>query len=325
MEELVEKKGFTEIPIDEIVSNMELLVDLYIYLSDVKFVRIARAGDTLSPERLSTYKENGVTCFLIKTEDYKSYLEVGLTAADLIITNPETPLTEKQDALTKIAANVFVEIENMDFGKKIYTHSKQLANSAISFCMNKPDLAAILKQFAELNSGTLYAHSVAVCTISIIIGLEHGWKGKSTLEKLSLGGLLHDIGLKGIPPGLRNKSRALMTFEEKLEYESHSFLGMEILRTLPEVPDDIISVAFQHHEQGMGFGFPRHLKQFFINPYARIEGLANEFCNLTMPHLSPGPLRAPIEAIHFIENVLGQPYWQPAFKALQRLIEKNKV
>jgi HD-GYP domain-containing protein (c-di-GMP phosphodiesterase class II) len=321
MEEIFKKEDFTEIPIDEFISSKILPVDLYIGISENNFVRVAKAGDTNVSERLQNYKNKEVNYLLIKTGDYESYLEKSLTTLESVITDAETPINQKQDLLAKVAANVFTEIEKMNFDVKIFDHSRALARSAVSFCLKNPNLGAVVTQFCELSPDSLYAHSVAVSTISTMIGIEMDWKQRGTLEKLSLAGLLHDIGLKGLPAALRNKSRAMMTFEEKSEYESHAYLGMDILRSLPEVPDDIAVVAFQHHELGMGFGFPRHLKQFFINPYARVVGLANEFCNMTLPHLNPTVLKTPIEALESIKNVMGQPFWKPAFKALQDLIE----
>jgi len=322
-DEPLEKPGYTEIPIDEVSPNVPLLVDLYIYLSDAKFVRIAKTKDVLSPERIQTYKDNKVTFFLIKTDDYQFFMDKKLDEAHETIGNPKVPFEQRQEQLMKIASEVFVEIENMDFDSKVFAHSTKLVNSSVSFCLSRPHLSLVLNQFLQLCSNSLYAHSIAVSTISTMIGIEQGWKRQSTLEKLALAGLLHDIGLKALNPNIRCKSPAVMNYEEKVEYESHPFLGMEILRALPEVPDDIVSVAFEHHEQGMGFGFPRHLKQFFINPYARVVGLANEFCNLTLPHLDPSPQKTPPEALRFIETILGQPYWAPAFKALQQLIDKT--
>src|ERR1035438_9099714 len=138
----------------------------------------------------------------------------------------------------------------------------------------------MMNQFAAL-PGELFAHSVAVSVFSVMIGVQVGWKSV-VLEKLALGGLLHDIGKKEISPEILSKPRALMKESEVAEFESHAVRGMHILRSLPEVPDDVIAIAYEHHEAAFGQGYPRKLKLVYINPLARVVGLANEFALLTM-------------------------------------------
>ena len=187
---------------------------------------------------------------------------------------------KRQTTLTRIAANVFAEIEQMGMKKEMFQHSKIIAGATIALCSGKTDLYQLMAQFAEF-SDSLYAHAVAVSTVSVMIGLGLNWKSL-TMEKLGLGGLLHDIGKRELSPALLKKTRALMTPKEVLDYESHCFRGMQILRSIPEVPDDVVSCAYEHHENSLGQGFPRKIKLMYINPLARIVGLSDEFCNLTM-------------------------------------------
>jgi len=312
------KSDFTEVAIGDFISGTELPVDLFIQLSDTKFIQIAKAGNRVEIDRVVNYESKKVTHLLIKNTDYGKYLSQGLTIAGIVIKNKELPQAHRQSTLTKIAANVFAEIEQVGMKKEAFQHSKIIAGAAISLVSVKTDLFQMMEQFAA-HSGTLYAHSVAVSTVSVIIGLGLNWKSV-TIEKLALGGLLHDIGKRELPQALLKKSRAVMTPKDVMDYESHCYRGMQVLRSLPEIPDDVISIAYEHHENALGLGFPRKIKLMYINPLARVVGLADEFCNLTMKSPERVLPKTPIEAMHHIEMLMGQPFWPDAFNVLKQTI-----
>jgi putative nucleotidyltransferase with HDIG domain len=317
----LQRSDFTEVAIENFIAGSELAVDLFIQLSDAKFVQIARTGERVQMERLLQYESKKVTHLFIKNEEYSKYLHRGLAIAGIIVKNKELPLAQRQTSLTQIAANVYAEIEALGMNKDIFIHSQAVTGAAIALCQSKHDVFQMLEQFSQTANST-YAHSVAVSVISVMIGTALNWKG-AAIEKLGLGGLLHDIGKRELSPALLVKTRALMTQKEVTEIESHSFRGMQLLRSLPDIPDDVISIAYEHHENSLGMGYPRNIKQIFINPLARVVSLANEFCNLTMKNPGVGVQKTPQEAVDHIEVVMGQPYWTDAFKALKVLIKEN--
>src|SRR3954463_9356292 len=130
MEETFKKSDFTEIPIDEFISGQDLPVDLYISLSDKNYVKIAKSGDTITPDRLAKYKDKEVMYLLIKNADYEKYLQKGLRFAEIITGNSQIPVPKQQEVLAKVAANVFLEIEKLDLNPAILSHSKELVGVA---------------------------------------------------------------------------------------------------------------------------------------------------------------------------------------------------
>ena len=82
--------------------------------------------------------------------------------------------------------------------------------------------------------------AIAVSTLSVMIAKELGWESSTTFEKLSLGAMLIDIGLKQIPYEIVSKSLNEMTPEEVHFYETHPFRGMELAIRAGSIPDDII-------------------------------------------------------------------------------------
>lgn len=123
-----------------------------------------------------------------------------------------------------------------------------------------------------------------------------GWRSPLVLFKVTMGGLLHDIGKREIPEEILNKPRSDLTPQEIKLLESHTLRGAEILSKVSTVPTDVIQIAAQHHENCLGLGYPAALKARFIHPMARLIAVANEFCNMTIKGKVEIPMK-PEEAI----------------------------
>ncbi len=107
-----------------------------------------------------------------------------------------------------------------------------------------------------------FVHSLNVAVLSIMIGKYYGYN-EFQLKDLALGAMLHDIG--------------------KLEHddERHAEAGFNILKDMPEIKVQIAHIAFQHHEQYDGNGYPRQLREDQIQEYAQIVSIANYYDNLS--------------------------------------------
>ncbi|GEM_PF-3389320 len=85
------------------------------------------------------------------------------------------------------------------------------------------------------------------------------WTAPSTLYKVSLAGLFHDIGYKELDRELITKKRALLTSDEIHLIESHVTRGRDIILSLAGIPEDIALIVYQHHEDCLGQGYPKRL------------------------------------------------------------------
>jgi putative nucleotidyltransferase with HDIG domain len=127
------------------------------------------------------------------------------------------------------------------------------------------------------HSNWLYAHCLGVSIYSVMIGRKLGWKGQSTLFRLAIGGLLHDIGEKELPIELITKPREQMTQEERKLFETHATRSKDLLLNCG-LSEDIIQIVYEHHEEGSGQGYPRRITKQKMHPLARVVSLADKFC-----------------------------------------------
>lgn len=310
------------IPIADFISGAMIPVDLYLRLSEDKFVLITKAGSNPNREQLMTYKNKTVEYLWIKKIDYGKFVHNNISIAGIVVNQENLTTAQKTQVLTQAAANVFTELDHMGLGFESYSHSKQIVEATVALAENHKDLSGLFATLSEC-SDHLLRHSMAVCAVSVLVAQVLKWENKQTIEKLALGALLHDVGLKTLPRELIDKPRSMMTYEENQLFETHSYRGMQLLITLGIVPDDVLAVVYEHHENSIGQGYPRKLRNLKIHPLARVVALADEFCNLTLKSPNCPVPKSPREAIMTIELTMGQPHNKEAFRALQMVINKE--
>lgn len=321
-EDLTSDGKMIPVPIRELIDGVKTPVDLYIRLNETKFVLIAKAGTSTDKKRLASYKNKEISYLWIRGEEFHLMTQMNVAIAGIVVNKGSMSTRQKVHVVSSAANSVFKELNHLGITVGSYGAAKQVTEVTVSLVETHADLANLFKSLNEC-SQPLMRHSMAVSVVSVLIGIAMGWEQKATLEKLSLGGLLHDIGKKALPPELLEKNLASMTYDEIQLYESHPYKGMMMLQSLGVVPDDVVSIVLQHHENALGQGFPQKLRNLKTHPLAKVVALANEFVNLTVKsHKHPHPVN-PREALLLIEHTMGQPYNKEAFSALARVVDKT--
>jgi putative nucleotidyltransferase with HDIG domain len=314
---------FLPIPIGEFTKGVTIPVDLYVRLSEEKFVCVAKGSTQSDVDQFKNYQNKEVNYLWVKKKEYYKIAHQSISIAGIALSKKDLDDKAKTSLVTVAARSVFRQLEHLGMDLEVYNNAKQITEAVVGLAESHKSLSDLLLSLRTF-SDQLLGHSVAVSTLSVLIGTQMGFQKRSTLEKLSLGGLLHDIGMKALPKELAQKALAQMTSDEILQYETHSFKGMQMLQSLGIVPDDIVSIVYEHHENSIGQGFPQRLRDVKMHPLGKVVALADGYANLILPNVNcPVPKNAR-EALMYIEHTLGIPYNREAFRALKRLIEGEK-
>lgn len=170
---------------------------------------------------------------------------------------------------------------------------------------------------ARTVEGYTTAHSVAVCALSVLIGMSLEFD-EGQLRDLAMGALLHDVGKAAIPGEILHKPEELSAAEVEVVRE-HTTYGFQMLRNMPGVSLPAAYVAYQHHERLDGSGYPRGLKGNEVHPYARIAAVADVFDAITTDR-PYRPRLAPPEAAHLILREAGTKFDRRVCAALLRRV-----
>ncbi len=137
--------------------------------------------------------------------------------------------------------------------------------------LSSTDLVLSLSKLRSIDDYT-YEHSVNVCVISILIGIDM-FMDKAALRELGIGAILHDIGKVGVNEKIIKKPGRLNRNEFD-EIKRHTELGYQILKGAG-FGEDVAKIALYHHERIDGSGYPHHLEGREIPAYARVVAIAD--------------------------------------------------
>ena len=313
-------KDYVPIPIHEFVNGVLIQVDLFIRLGEEKFVLVGKAGTHSNVDQFKNYQNREVIYLWVRKKEYYKLAHQTLAIAGIALSKKELNDKQKTAIVTHAARSMFRQLDHLGMDLEIYNNAKQITEAVITLVESHKTLSDLFESLTHVGD-QLLAHSVGVSAISTMLGTALGYEKKKTLEKLAIGGLLHDIGMKAIPQELARKPMATMTPEEIQVYETHAFKGMQMLLSLGIVPDDVVSIVYEHHENAIGQGFPQRLRDVKMHPLAKIVALADAYVELIIPNVNCPVAKNPREALMYIEHTLGIPYNKEAFRALKRIIE----
>lgn len=99
---------------------------------------------------------------------------------------------------------------------------------------------------------------------------------ETEIRAIRWGAYLHDVGKFSIPDTILHKQGAL-TPEERGFIQTHPFVGYNLIRTIPFLPESSRSIVLHHHERWDGRGYPNGLKTDSIPLAARIFAVCDVF------------------------------------------------
>lgn len=142
------------------------------------------------------------------------------------------------------------------------------------------------------NPATIRAMNVA--TLSMLVAQQFDID-QEALQMIGMAGLLLDIGEHRIPRHIL-QSRARRSEVENVKYQLHPYLGVEMLRKFPHIPEEVLDVVRSHHERLDGSGYPEKLKGDQISLPTRIVSAVDHYDSL-VNSLYPEEALSPAEAL----------------------------
>lgn len=200
------------------------------------------------------------------------------------------------DAMTTVQSGKVIE------GPRVRAAVTHLADSVV----RNPDAMTLLAKLRDKGSlGVALESSIYMIVFARFLQLP-----RERLELLGLVGLLQNVGMVRLPPGLVEKAGPLTAAEMEI-VKTHVPHTVEILSATTGLPDDLPGIASLHHERLDGSGYPRGLrKSAAIGLYGGIAGVVDTFTALTTAR-SYADKTAPSVALNVLYKGRGSLY-EPA-------------
>jgi putative nucleotidyltransferase with HDIG domain len=312
-------KLYCKIPIEDFIAEKEMEYGIYIRMSNVKYIKIAHKGGKLAEDKIRAFKEKGISHLYIQQGDFSKLVGFTLLVSKAVSASGQVEKAKKMRFMQYTGEMIMQQAYVAGTDEALFRNAKDFLTTSLDI-LTEDDETYSLLNLLSTHTDYLYAHSLAVSVFSVMIAKQLGWQSPQTLFKLAFAGLFHDIGKKEIPADILGKTRSLLTQKERALLESHTTRGLEILQSLKTAPSEVIQVAYEHHEDVLGQGFPQGVSKLKIHPFSLIVAVANAFCEYTIPSPQmPTPRTAPaaIQAMQTFKLASLDP---AAFKALMKVV-----
>jgi putative nucleotidyltransferase with HDIG domain len=190
------------------------------------------------------------------------------------LTPPQLGKTDIYDVTTLIILLVGVSILQwviIDLSEK---NLQRIKNSELKLRISYELTLEGLAKALEFRDQDTEGHSQRVVSLSVSLAKKLGLKDDDILN-VKRGALLHDIGKLGVPDNILQKPGKLEPDEWKI-MQLHPVYGKVILSTIPFL-GPCVDIAYCHHENWDGSGYPQGLKGEDIPFFARIFSLADQW------------------------------------------------
>lgn len=246
---------------------------------------LLNSGVIINESLIARLKDRGVPGVFIVTDP------------DEDVDIPEVVSQQTRQIATSQIKSVF---ESVQVGKTF--HVAPLSQSVNDIIDEITSNSSVLVSLTDVRTfdGYTFSHSVNVCVLAIIVGLRLNLD-ELQLRTLAMGAILHDLGKIDVPTEILHKKGPL-TVDEYEQVKKHTVFGWNILRKNPGIPLLSAHIAYQHHEQPNGRGYPRQLLDEQIYLLAKIVGVVDAYDAMTSARLYR-PAMQPSQALRVIKQL----------------------
>ncbi|GAB4408831.1 MAG: hypothetical protein OHK0056_10310 [Bacteriovoracaceae bacterium] len=257
--------------------------DVYIRLSESKYILIVRGNELYDSETLDRYSNKKMKYFYVPTEQHALFIDqVGqeiFTQAEKVLNTKGAPVALKSAAELGVFNHVNETVRSLGINENNAKKITKAVDYNLRTLSQHPNVFDLISKVMKGHS-YLSEHSLLLSYICGEICLHTSWSSNQTLEKLSMASLLHDIAFdENDTAKIHDQDLDLNEIDEddRKFIEEHPGYAAKLISSGKSVFPDVDTIVLQHHERPDGNGYPRKLGALSISPLACILIIAEDF------------------------------------------------
>lgn len=266
------------------LGHMDL--ELYVKLSDNKFVKIADKGSEFDAELLSRYSARDVSHLYLTETEARKFAEA--LEQNLAFLSENTELSD--DAVLGLAEEATAAVDNLVRTLGWEPHFQKIAIKATKIAANalakNRELAKSWISLRKNPDRYLASHSQMLSLVACNLAQNMGWASEVTLTKIALAAFMHDLSLGELSYAEIQKGDEIAcatqaeTTNLKL-YRNHPLAAEAMVLAAENFPPEVAVILRQHHERPDGSGYPQRIEARSVTPLAALFIVAHEFIDAT--------------------------------------------
>jgi len=292
------RQQFLPVPLALLCLTKELPVDVYWRAhSGSEPVLLRSHKIEVADDEFSKLLESGVESVYIPRDQGEIFQKHLQDNVSNILSDTDIPIDQRMSFLNSTGRTMLKEVFRSDNVDKTLESVTVLSEHMTTLISGNDVVAGELFNVLNHDYHT-YTHSYNVASYAMLLAQELGFRDEAELTRISMGGLLHDLGKLRIPNYILTKKERLSDTEWQT-IQKHPTDGFAALAERDDLTFDQLMMVYQHHEKLDGSGYPIGIDGDEITVLARICTVVDIFEALTSnrPYRNPNSTKEALEIL----------------------------
>ncbi len=273
-------EGYISIPIDSLIHFKVLPFDLFIKISDSKYLKRIPAHEVIDSSTFSSFMSNGVTDLHFERKHNRDFSMMLINNMINRVDQEYSTIDEKLVATNDVFLTTQQIVEKLGFKPRVVEVCESVLNQiTVDVSSGKDNFSKFLKQLrtqTDLSFHYRLMELTSFIAIQIVDVMEINNK-RDCIPKIVFASMFCDYTLK--TPGhihIRSteQQKKIRLVEQKITNE-HALQASELMSKYQNAPYDSIMIIKQHHGSLTGVGFPKEISPNLL-PLAKCLMTAQE-------------------------------------------------
>lgn len=257
----------------------KLPYDVYLELTQTKFIRVISAGKPYTQSTLQYYSKRNIRYLYLKKNEYLSFLEDSIELLKLEFSKSGRPLGQVLRTQIKAALIIHQYLRTVGVSDSVVELVHAVIEKTEEAFVYAGGIKTVLSSFPRLKQD-FAEHSILTMYFCETICEGLGWGSGITRKKLGLASLLQDFALSNEEllkiHNLTDPQLEVFNENDKEEFENHPKKAAEMANYFSRFPDTDF-IILQHHELPNGEGFPHRLNANKLTVLSCVFALSSQF------------------------------------------------
>lgn len=261
--------------------------DVYLKINKGKFVKIIKKKEIYENSLIKKLIMKGTTHFFVNRSELSQYGESVVSTLNVMIKTKKNKINDQQKSqlATKAIEVIKSNLLKCGFNKTLMDTTDELVTMQLDLIDSAPEFASFLEKFQNFRMVHAdHVRLVSYICVSILKELE--WDSETTVHRMCMAVMLHDISLPDGILKLINETKDLQKLSEKdrMSYFSHPEVSSHIAKNFEKIAPGIDQYILEHHESPDGRGFPKKLNFNNIHPLSAVLHISDLVADLLWEH-----------------------------------------
>jgi HD-GYP domain-containing protein (c-di-GMP phosphodiesterase class II)/CheY-like chemotaxis protein len=259
-----------------------LPTDVFIRISNDKFVVVAKSGEVFGEDEFRKFSEKSVSSLYVKRESLFLVLNKLSASVQSILQAKKLDKTQAIDLANAYQETIQRSFQSLGVSHEVAKAVKEQLHLAVRLIQHSTELRKYLERLNVERNSYINSHSVALSQLSGSLLSMMPWRSQQGTFKLAMASVLHDLTLKNQALAELNTlddlraQEQLFTERERRAFVDHPNQAAQLARQLEQMPPDVDTILLQHHERPNGQGFPHGISATRFNPLAAVFVIAHD-------------------------------------------------